>query len=316
MATDYTVNAFFLGNLADDPAAGKEGSGVEPAIVTFTDVNDNGIITEETDLLEGILVETFKSESILVLSDGTEVKGWYVEIEVAVDKDVYFIPTDGTIPRVDTLGEDVDLQGAQEAPVTDLTPVPCFTGSSLILTKHGLTAARDLRVGDLVQTRDNGYQEIRWVGLRSLEAATLSSLPQYRPIRIAKDSLGPGVPERDLLLSPNHRVLVQSQSLQLYFGEYEALVAAKHLGNRPGITQMPAAPVSYVHLLFDAHQIVLSDGAWTESFLPGRQALGGFERETQNELYGLFPELREGTGDLDYALARIELRKREMALLD
>lgn len=69
-----------------------------------------------------------------------------------------------------------------------------------------------------------------------------------------------------MLLSPNHRVLVASDKAQLFFEEREVLVAAKHLVGKDGIHQVDAMGTTYLHFMFDHHEVVLSDGAWTESF--------------------------------------------------
>ncbi|MEM8840133.1 MAG: Hint domain-containing protein, partial [Pseudomonadota bacterium] len=152
----YTVNAYFLGSLSGD--AGKEGSTALPVQITFIDENDDDLISEENeDLLEGEIIETMKDESILELENAGEVIGWYVEIEVGGELLAYFVPTDGTIPSVDELDEDIDLQGDQDADVSDLDPiVPCFTTGSEICTSRGCIPIEDLRVGDSVVTRDHG----------------------------------------------------------------------------------------------------------------------------------------------------------------
>lgn len=76
--------------------------------------------------------------------------------------------------------------------------------------------------------------------------------------------MGAGIPDRDLLVSPQHRVLVRSAIAQRMFGSSEVLVAAKQLLQLPGISLAEdVAGVSYVHLLFDRHEIVVSNGAET-----------------------------------------------------
>ncbi|NRB17733.1 MAG: Hint domain-containing protein [Rhodobacteraceae bacterium] len=314
MPTEYTVNSYFLGSLSDD--AGKEGSTVSPALVTFTDVDDDGFVAEGNDLLLSISVETMKDESILILEDGGTVTGWYVEIEVGDEKLAYFVPTDGTIPSDDILTEDIDLQGDQSGNVTDIAQVvPCFTQGSLIATKMGCVPVELVRAGDMVLTRDNGFQEVRWVGQRLISSAYLQVFGKLRPIVIRKGSLGTNTPETDLVVSPNHRLLLENYSAQLYLGEPEVLVAAKHLLQRPGVHRMSAMDTNYVHILFDQHELVWTDGAWTESFAPGPQALRGFQQEQRDELFLLFPKLRHQINETGFRLARMEIKKHELALL-
>lgn len=176
----------------------------------------------------------------------------------------------------------------------DNTGVTCFDADTLIQTASGPVRAGDLQVGDLVLTVDNGAQPIRWVGSRTLDAAELSSQPHLRPIRIAKGALGRDMPSADLVVSPQHRVLVRSRIAQRMFSVPEVLVAAKTLLELPGIEvadDMEA--VTYVHFLFDSHQVVFSNGALTESLYTGPQALKSVGETARQEILALFPELAE-----------------------
>ena len=93
--------------------------------------------------------------------------------------------------------------------------------------------------------------------------------PHLKPILIRQGSLGNGLPERDMMVSPNHRMLVANDRTALYFDEHEVLVAAKHLVNHKGVAQVDSLGTTYIHFLCDRHEVVLSNGAWTESFQPG-----------------------------------------------
>ena len=98
------------------------------------------------------------------------------------------------------------------------------------------------------------------------------------------------------MLSPEHRVLLTSSMAELLFGEAEVLVAAKHLVNDRTIRRRPGGEVDYLHLMFDRHQVIWSEGLASESFLPGGQALGALERDVLAELCALFPELDPESG--------------------
>jgi hypothetical protein len=195
--------------------------------------------------------------------------------------------------------------------------VPCFTAGTAIATPRGAVPVEELDVGDLVLTRDNGARPVRWIGKRRLSARQLASNPNLNPVVFRAGSLGQGLPARDLTVSPQHRMLVQSVEAELHFGEHEVLVAARHFAGRPGIeTVTDADEVIYVHMMFDQHEIVLSNGVWTESFQPGEQTMGDMGAEQRAELYALFPELAGGlpVGDV-YPAARITLRAREAAIV-
>ncbi len=193
--------------------------------------------------------------------------------------------------------------------------VPCFTPGTRIATPRGEVAVEDLREGDRVITRDNGLQEIRWVGARALGAADMETAPHLRPVLIRAGALGHGLPERDMLVSPQHRLLLTSERAALYFGEREVLAAAKHLTGMEGIDEVRANGTTYIHFMCDRHEVVLSDGAWTESFQPGEQVLDGMGDASREEIFTLFPELRESTGVEAYQAARRSLKHHEARLL-
>ncbi|WP_353143118.1 Hint domain-containing protein, partial [Paracoccus sp. (in: a-proteobacteria)] len=87
----------------------------------------------------------------------------------------------------------------------------CFIAGTLILTADGEVPIEQIGVGDLVQTRDNGLQPVRWIGSQKLGAAELAAMPKLQPIRVKAGALGPDAPRQDLLVSPQHRVLVRSK---------------------------------------------------------------------------------------------------------
>ena len=193
--------------------------------------------------------------------------------------------------------------------------VPCFTPGTLIATPRGEVPVESLKVGDKVITRDNGIQEIRWTGRRDMTAGDFAVAPHLRPIQIRKGSLGNGLPERDMMVSPNHRVLVANDRTALYFDEHEVLVAAKHLIAGDGIRAIQSAGTSYIHFMCDRHEVVLSDGAWTETFQPGDQTLKGMGNAQRTEIFEIFPDLKTPAGVDSYQAARKTLKRHEALLL-
>jgi hypothetical protein len=193
--------------------------------------------------------------------------------------------------------------------------IPCFTPGAMIATPRGEMAVETLRVGDKIITRDNGIQEIRWTGRRTLNRMELADHLNRKPIYIKAGALGHDLPERDMLVSPQHRVLISGDTPQLYFEESEVLVAAKHLVGRQGIGIMDTLRATYIHFMFDRHEVVLSDGAWTESFQPGDQSLGSMGSDSRDEIFALFPELATDVGLTTYAAARRALKAHEAMLL-
>jgi hypothetical protein len=197
----------------------------------------------------------------------------------------------------------------------EIEEIVCFTPGTLIATPHGERLVEDLSVGDRVITRDNGIQEIRWTGRRDLTGFDLARKPHFKPILIQQGALGNNLPEHDMLVSPNHRVLVANDKTALYFEEREVLVAAKHLTGLDGVDEVEANGVSYIHVMFEQHEVILSNGAWTESFQPGDYSLRGIGNAQRQEILELFPELEHAEGLKAYASARRSLKKHEAALL-
>lgn len=101
----------------------------------------------------------------------------------------------------------------------------------------------------------------------------------------------------------------------LYFEENEVLVAAKHLTELDGIDRVESAGGTYIHLLFDRHEVVLSNGAWTETFQPGEFSLASVDGAQRAEIMGLFPELADRSAKGGGPAARKELKKHEARLL-
>lgn len=191
--------------------------------------------------------------------------------------------------------------------------IPCFTPGTRITTREGDTPVEDLRPGDEVLTRDNGFRPLVWTGRRDLSAADLAASHALRPVRIAAGSLGDGLPCRDMLVSPQHRMLLEGWRADLLFGEPEVLVAARHLTGLPGVTTTVTQGIAYIHILFDRHEIVRADGAWSESFQPARPMLSAMQAEQVAELLALFPGLaRAGTA---FPAARPTLKAHEARLL-
>jgi Ca2+-binding RTX toxin-like protein len=218
---------------------------------------------------------------------------------------------DGT---VDFLDDDGNVTGTLTFSNIE-NVIPCFTPGTMIATPRGEVPVELLRVGDKVITRDNGIEEVRWIGARHLEWAELGANPHLQPVLIRQGSLGNGLPEQDMMVSPNHRMLVANDRTALYFAEHEVLVAAKHLVGMKGVHSVTSMGTTYLHFMFDRHEVVLANGAWTESFQPGDQTLKGMGNAQRNEIFEIFPELRDAQGLADYSSARRTLKKHEAKLL-
>lgn len=167
----------------------------------------------------------------------------------------------------------------------------CFSPGTRIATPRGPQAIEDLRSGDEVLTRDNGVQKIVWAGTRAFEFAEFGRASHLAPILISRGSLGDDLPDRDMVVAPNLRILVESGRSMLAFEEHEALVAAKHLANHRTIRTATMLDVTYVHIMCARHEVVLANGCWCELFQPADHSLNGFGNAQRNELAEIYPVL-------------------------
>lgn len=172
------------------------------------------------------------------------------------------------------------------------TGVICFTPGTRIRTEQGDRPIDDIQAGDCIQTKDNGLQEVRWVGSKRVSGARLYAMPELRPIRMRRGALGIDRPDEDLLVSPLHRMLVKGPRAQALFNTDEVLVTARDLvDDRTVIRDHSVAQVTYIHLMLDRHQIVFANGLESESFLPGAEALAAVEGAQRASLFDIMPEI-------------------------
>lgn len=188
----------------------------------------------------------------------------------------------------------MDLISPAGVPI-DYTDIPvnppfiCFVDGTQIATSGTEVAVEELKIGSVAMTRDNGLQTISWIGKRSMSGKTPAHL---LPIRIKANALGKGLPKRDLLVSPQHRILVSDWRAELLFGASEVLIAAKHLVNDSDIrVASDLDGFEYFHIMFESHQTVFSEGLPTESFHPGDFSMKTLSEESRAEVLELFPEL-------------------------
>jgi len=284
IAQDDEVNVVPGGTKTIDVTANDDG----PGAATLTVTHINGI-----EVTAGDSVTLTTGQQVALNLDGT--------LTVTADLDEENVNFSYTVAG-----------GSGASAVTDtafvtINQVPCFVAGTMIATPEGDVAVESLAPGDLVLTKDHGPQPVRWVGQRKV--AAVGSLA---PIRIAANTFGR---HDELRVSPQHRVLVQDALAELLFGHAEVLIAAKDLVNDRSVRPLEGGEVEYVHVLFDEHQVIYSEGLATESFLPGPHMTSGFERETLEELRRIFPELDPETGHGFPAAARRTLRRHEARLL-
>lgn len=198
------------------------------------------------------------------------------------------------------------LTTSEYTPAADPDP-ECLTTGTMVLTDDGERLVEDLKVGDLVMTRDNGAQPVRWIGQR-----TFAATGKRAPVVIAKGALGN---TRDLVVSQYHRMLISDYRAELVSGKSEVLAAAVDLLDGDRIYRREGGEVTYVHVAFDKHEIIFAEGAPTESLQPFEMSAETFGSKALEELLDVFPELKNG-GKINRKLARPTITASEASLLN
>ncbi|KAA0914679.1 type I secretion protein [Aquicoccus porphyridii] len=167
---------------------------------------------------------------------------------------------------------------------SNIENIICFTPGTLIATPAGPRAAETLRPGDLVLTRDDGAQPLGWAG-----RSTVPGMGKFAPIRLDPALTGA---RRALTVSPQHRMMIEDWRAELLFGEAEVFMPAIHMLDFHGADAAPVAQVTYIHLMFDRHQVIYAEGAATESFHASDQSLDALVPAARAEIFAAYPALR------------------------
>ncbi|MEQ6248103.1 Hint domain-containing protein [Sulfitobacter sp. HNIBRBA3233] len=164
----------------------------------------------------------------------------------------------------------------------------CYAPGTLIETPEGPRAVETLRPGDRVMTLDHGPQAVRWT--RSGDHPLENADEDAAPVQIKAGALGPNMPAANLILSPQHRLLVGGGGPLGEVFSTEVFVPAKSLTALPGIRRMKGkARITWIHFACQRHEIVMANGCPSESLLLGPMVMNGLsdaERQAVTELFG------------------------------
>ncbi|MEL7214803.1 MAG: Hint domain-containing protein [Pseudomonadota bacterium] len=284
VARGFSTNADLLNNDSDPD---------NPATLVITQINGVNVTAgSQVQLATGQIIQLNANGTITVIGNSGD---------LGVTQFAYTI---------------ADADGNTDSAFVTLTTVPpCFTPGTLITTPHGPRDVADLKAGDVVVTRDNGLQTIRWVGERAISgAAMFASNSKLAPIRIPRGAFGAGLPMRDLYVSPLHHILVHGATLSLTTGHSEAILPARDLiGTRNIIQDTTVRTPHYIHLLFDRHEVIYAHGLATESLMPGKVALEGFSLASREAFFTIRPDLRSDPSQFGptarYVLKRTEYKQ-------
>ncbi|RJE78572.1 Hint domain-containing protein [Paracoccus sp. JM45] len=293
--TNVTLDAgasIIVTNVTDD-----DGNAVNSPLNAFSDgyldVTGNGS-TSSTANNDQVLTND------LTINGTTYTAGSQVELEFAFTtttaETFWVIRIDGV--NVGIGGSSLPVPGASYTVAASAdgsaTDIPCFARGTQILTSDGFVLVEDLETGTLVQTSHGKFKSIQWIGSRKLSAQDLVQNPKLCPICIQAGALGENIPSMDLIVSPQHRILVRSKIAQKMFGTDEVLVGAKHLLQLDGIDIVECpTEIEYFHIMFEQHELVISNGAITESLFAGPQALKSVGPTARAEIFSLFPQLQQ-----------------------
>ncbi|MEP5731019.1 MAG: Hint domain-containing protein [Sulfitobacter sp.] len=142
----------------------------------------------------------------------------------------------------------------------------CFCAGTLITTAEGQRAVEDIQPGDLVETLDHGLQPVLSCVVRSISPSKLAADPTTRPILFKPGSLGENIPIRELRVSRQHRMFIQSSLLNKTYPHGKVLIPAIKLLPQAGVQiDRSKTTIRYYHLWLNKHEILFAEGTATES---------------------------------------------------
>jgi hypothetical protein len=184
-----------------------------------------------------------------------------------------------------------DLNGSfQYVAIDDFSSIPCFCPGTMIAAENGAIAIEDLRIGDCVKTASGEIKPVVWIGRRAVSTRFADPV-RFLPIRVKANALGDNIPSRDLLVSPDHALLVGA-----------VLIHAGALINGTSIVRETQAPDTFVyyHLELDDHALILAENAPAETFVDDIDRMG-FDNWAEHA--ALFPAGKP-ISELPYARAK------------
>lgn len=292
ISNDVTVRSYNGSLLATNLLS---GSATNLVLNAFGASGGATLVDNNNQLLVGEVVE-LGGRQVSVLGAGTVQPGVKVlgatvglgaEVPIVLVRDV----ETGAISVVFPAGEP-NLVGAvalvlKAQPVSYTFPggVLCFAHGTRIATAHGDIAVEDLRPNQRVLTLDRGPRPIKWLLTRDLSPDDLNARPNLRPICIPAGALGAGKPARDLVVSPQHRILIDSPHAWVPHGCEQVLVAALHLVGVAGIHVLqPLDGMRYIHVILARHELLRAEDCVSESFFLGPEGLRGLEAQARQQL--------------------------------
>ncbi len=216
-------------------------------------------------------------------------------------------------------GESLETTDGGSSYQTQTSPnkgtIPCFLKGTLIVTPKGQVAVEDLQAGDWVVSPQGTRLQVLTVLVRKVGVAQAMLTPSLRPVCIQAGAMGAGLPRRDLYLSRQHRVLINSKAAKRMFERDAVLVSAHHLLSMEDVKVAPlTGEIEYFHLLLEAHGVVMAHGVGCESFLVAPISMGAISDEARVRVERIFPDAKKD-GYRAEAVALIPRPKQQRQLI-
>ena len=208
--------------------------------------------------------------------------------EAGAVADIYLLPLTALSTKLEYRLVGIDTKNARQK-FAQVACVSFTRGTHITMSSGEQRLIEDLRIGDLILTRDDGIQAIRWIS-----QTTVRAVGEFAPIRIHAGTLNN---EHDLIVSPDHRLFIYQRSDKVGAGRSELLVKARHLVNGSTVTLIEGGFVDYFQLLFDSHQITYAEGIAAETMLIDPRTKPVLPEELSQALGEVIP----GHSDLPHA---------------
>ena len=233
-ATDKAASTPFAAVTVSDP-----GAATVSATITLS---HNGVSTDADGILSGTGLSKTSGQAGTYTLTATTPGMLSTELDA-----LRFTPTTGQVAAGQSVSTLIDLSindsdGSMSAGTTLTVTATCFLRGTMIATPDGETAVESLRPGDLVDVIENGARVSRpvtWVGGRSMDAAAFGNRAEAYPVHLRRHAVAENVPHRDLLVTPEHCIIVD-RSIPVF---------------------------DFFHIELDRHGILLAEGLATESYL-------------------------------------------------
>jgi len=166
-------------------------------------------------------------------------------------------------------------------------------GKTNVRTPCGGRHVSNLRPGDLIVTRDAGLRPVRMIWSRTVTEAEMQADPSLAPVCLRPRAIGPMMPQRDLIVAGDHRLLIPGYRLNDQPDTAAALLPAREIAGTSdeAFVDRSTPGMTYYNLVFDAHHIFLANGMPVESFLITDDALSALEAGVRARIEEAFPEV-------------------------